>query len=294
MPTGQMLTKVNWLGLATLIKKQKMLMFTFIHHQHLPLLKQLRLPFMTVAQLRDPFIENKRVHRPNANQPLSDSEFSDAMAKSYEALEPHIKAMVTFEYYLKQAKQNREQIEKQIQRPKSPKQMGLASLESYEKVVCLRLFKQLYQQGVWQNAGFSHEAVALKLDDGHPFLAQKLFDQRPQLLSPVQYDDSRPPLPSKSDPFPALLRRPEHFAFEQEWRLIRPSSVMDKVVDDMATCRFPKGLIQGIYVGMACPDNVVHSLNALVTQDLNFRGTPLKQIGVSATHLRLVATDVTL
>ena len=269
-------------------------MFTFIHHQHLPLLKQLRLPFMTAVQLRDPFIENKRVHRPNSNQPLSDSEFSEAMAKSYEALEPHIKAMVTFEYYLKQAKQNREQIEKQIQRPKTPKQLGLASLESYEKVVCLRLFKQIYQQGLWQTAGMQHEAVAIKLDAQHPFLADKQFEQRPQLLTPVIYDDSRPPLPSKADPFPALLRRPEHLAYEQESRLIRPSAVMDKVIDEMLTCKFPKGLIQGMYVGLACPESVVESLHALVTQDLNFRGVPLKQIGVSATHLRLVATDVML
>jgi hypothetical protein len=39
---------------------------------------------------------------------------------------------------------------------------------------------------------------------------------------------------------------------------------------------------------------VLRSLQALVQQDLQFRGVDLKQIGVSETHLRLVATGVNL
>lgn len=267
-------------------------MFAFIHPQHLPMFKQLRLPFTEVEQLRDPFIENKRVHRPASNQPLSDSEFSDAMEASYEALEPHIKAMVTFEYYLKQAKQNREQIEKQIQRPKSAKQLGLASLDQYQNVACLRLFKNIYQQGLWETMGAAHEGVAVKLDDDHAYFRCGTYGQKPQIFEAIQYDDSRPPLPTKQRPFPALLQRPEHFSFEQEWRLIRPVTAMDPSKLDIKSCKFPKGLVRGIYVGMHCSEETIASLQSLVTHDLQFRGVSLKQIGVSETHLRLVATNL--
>ncbi len=269
-------------------------MFAFISYQNLPLLKQLRLPFMTAAQLDDPYLVNTRVHRPGADQPLSDSEFREAMEKSYQALEPHIQAMVTFDYYVSQAQQKRGEIEKQIQRPKTPKQLGLASLDQYDKVMCLRLFKQIYLSGLWQSAGDNHEGLALQFDDDHDYFRQPSYASKPQLFSPLQYDDSRPDMPSKLQPFPALFRRPEHFAFEQESRLIRPLSVAEQSKDGVLNCKIPKGLIKGIYAGLNCPDEVVTGLQALVKQDLQFRGVALKQIGVSASHLRLVATKVGL
>lgn len=269
-------------------------MFTFISYQDLPLLKQLRLPFMTAAQLDDPYLVNARVHRPKADQPLSDSEFREAMEASYQALEPHIRAMVTFDYYVSQAQKNRKDIEKQIQRPKTPKQLGLASLDQYDKVACLRLFKQIYLSGLWQSVADNHQGLALQLDDEHDYFRQPSYAGKPQLFAPVQYDDARPEMPSKAHPFPALFRRPEHLAFEGESRLIRPLSVMEQNKEGALTCKLPKGLIKGIYAGLNCPDDVVRSLQALVKQDLHFRGTPLKQIGVSETHLRLVATKVML
>ena len=268
-------------------------MFTFISPSQLSLLKQLRLPFQTIAQLDDPFIENKRVHMPGANQPLSDGEFTDAIKGMYQALEPHIQAMVTFEYYLEQTKQKRELIEKQIQRPKTPKQLGLASLDQYEKVACLRLYKNIYQQGLWQSA-CGHHGLAIKLNDEHEYFSGVSFNEKPQLLSKIKYDDSRPPLASAGDPFPALFRRPEHFAFEQEWRLVRPLSVLDQNKEGVFSSKIPKGLIKGIYAGLHCEDDILRSLQVLVKQDLQFRGVDLKQIGVSETHLRLVATGVNL
>ena len=266
-------------------------MFIFISLSQLPLLKQLRLPFETISQLDDPFIINKRVHLPGANQPLSDGEFSQAIKDMYDALEPHIQAMVTFDYYLEQTKQKREQIEKQIQRPKTPKQLGLASLDQYEKVACLRVFKNIYQQGLWQSM-CQHNGIAIKVDHQHEYFSATSFNEKPQLFANVEYDDSRPALPFSNDPFPALFRRPEHFAYEQEWRLIRPLSVLDQNKEGVLSSKIPKGLITGIYAGLHCEDDVLRSLQALVQQDLQFRGVDLKQIGVSETHLRLVATGV--
>jgi hypothetical protein len=268
-------------------------MFAFISLQQLPLLKQLRLPFCSVIELDDPFIENKRVHMPGANQPLSDSEFAAAIEKMYQALEPHIKAMVTFEYYLEQTKQKRDLIEKQIQRPKTPQQLGLASLDEYKKVACLRVYKNIYQQGLWQSLG-ADTGVAIKLNDEHPYFRQPSFNDKPQLFQSLLYDDARPPLPSKQSPFPALFRRAEHFAYEQEWRLLRPLSVLDQNKEGQLNSKIPRGLITGIYAGLNCPDEILGSLQTLVTQDLQFRGMDLKQIGVSETHLRLVATGVNL
>lgn len=269
-------------------------MFTFIKPNQLSLFKQLRFTFTLIDDLNDPFIVNKRVHRPSQNQPLSDSEFSAAMEKNYESLESHIKSMVTFEYYLKQAKQNREQIEKQLQQQQQSKdqQVAIAAKEQYQKVACLRVFKHVHQQALWETLGQNHQAIAVKLNDGHEYFKNTTFLDRPQIFKPVEYDDSRPDAPTKVNPFPALLRRAEHFAYEQEWRLIRPSSVLEVSKEGVSHCKVPKEVIEGIYLGLNCSQELVESMQALVTQDLQFRGVSLKQIGVSETHLRFVATSI--
>jgi len=267
-------------------------MFTFIHPSNISLLKQLKLVFMTTAELGDPFIENKRVHRPIAKQPLSDSEFASAMQQNYEALEAHIKSMVTFDYYLQQAKQNRGQIESQLQQQIQRKHDGVAAKEQYEKVAVLRLFKSIHQQGLWESHGQFHTGVAIKINTQHDYFMDAGFQGRPQLLNAIEYDDSRPESPTKQNPFPALLKRPEHFAFEQEWRLIRPVSALEAHKEGELFAKLPKGLIEGIYLGLNASDELIDNLRSLVNHDLQFRGVPLKQLGVSETHLRLVATPL--
>ena len=199
-------------------------MFIFIQPCHIHLLKQLKLVWLPALDLQDPFIDNKRVHRPVSQQPLSDSEFSSAMEKNYQALEPHIKAMVTFDYYLQQAQQNRSQIEGQLkQQQRAQSQEGaIVSRDHYGKVAVLRLFRSVHQQALWESHGDDHAGIALKLNTNHEGFASGRVDGVPQLFEEILYDDARPEAPSKHQPFPALFRRPEHFAYEQEWRVVRP------------------------------------------------------------------------
>ncbi|GAA6134514.1 hypothetical protein NBRC116188_13030 [Oceaniserpentilla sp. 4NH20-0058] len=269
-------------------------MYTFIHPNHVPFLKQLRLVFNGIDDLNDPFIENKRVHRPVSQQPLSDSEFSAAMGKNYESLEPHIKSMVTFEYYLEQASQNRAQIEQQLnqQALASQVQSSVAVKAVYEKVGFIRLFDNIHQQGLWESVGCQHQCIAIKLDPSHEYFSHTSFNQKPQIFEALEYDDSRPAAPCKENPFPALFRRPEHFAYERERRLVRPVSALDQNKEGVVYSRLPKGVIKGIYLGLGCAPSVIDTMHSLVTHDLQFRGVGLKQLGVSETHLRLVATTI--
>lgn len=271
-------------------------MYAFISLDQIVLFKQLKFVFQTLTERDDPFILNKRVHRPASQQPLSDSEFCDAMAKNYAALDAHIKAMVTFEYYLEQAKQNRHKIEQQLKEQILDEgnhgQVPLATTLQYQNVAYLRLFKSIHQQGLWDSVGSHHQGLAVKLNTHHDFFQHANYNGGPQLFRALTYDDARPSAPSSANPFPALLQRPEHFSYEQEFRLIRPLSTLVKKGDAAPMCQLPKGLIEGIYLGLNCSEHVCDTMKALVCNDLQFRGVTLKQIGVSETHLRLVATSI--
>lgn len=271
--------------------------YSFITYSQLSVLKKQRLAFAGAPQLNDEFLENKKVHRkPQARQErLSDSEFESALKPAYDAMAENMKAMVTWEYYLDQAKQNREKIEPQLQRKQAAKsgEVPLASHKDYDKVCLLQLFESLGHISLWQSYGDNHEGIALELDASHEFFQGSRYKDLPQLFAPVTYDDARPPKPSKANPFPGLLRRPEHLVFQSEHRLIRPLAAVDKQQDEQSYFKLPKGLLTGIYVGLECPAHVSEELLQLVQTDLMFKRIPLWHMVVSDTHLRLVPMSLT-
>lgn len=245
-------------------------------------LKNLRLVFQSIGSLHDPFIANKKIHRSYQETTLSESEFEQALAKVYDNLEPHIKAMVTWEYYLNQAKQNKEKIEPTLIAAKS-KPMNLPDASQYAKVGCLRLFSNLQLASVWERHGMNHTGLAIELDTEHEYFTASRYDGFPQMFQAVDYDDLRPPLPNKLMPFPAAFRRPEHDAHEQEYRLLR----VLQTPDQNEVFKIPKSVINGIYLGLNCPAALAEDVAQLVKLDLQFRHVKLKQMAVSETHLRL-------
>lgn len=257
-------------------------MFTFIQPQHVKDLKSLKLVFQTSTSLQDPFIENIKVHRSYEEKTLSDSEFEKALKAVYDNLEAHIKAMVTWEYYLEQAKQNKQKIEASLITAKTPS-VVLADAKHYNNAVCLRLFPSLHQVSYWADHGKGHTGIAIELDTDHEYFTSSKCEVGPQMFLPVIYDDLRPSPPTKQQPFPALFKRPEQCAFEQEWRLIRPA-VKDSVEHAF---KIPKGVIKGLYAGINCSRDTIEELAQLVKLDLQFRHVNLHQMAVSETHLRL-------
>ena len=269
--------------------------YSFITYSQLSMLKKQWLAFADASQLNDEFLENKKVHRKARKERLSDSEFETALKPVYEAMADNMKAMVTWEYYLDQAKQNREKIEPQLQCNQAAKsgEVPLASVKDYQKVCVLRLFNSLEHIALWQAFADEHQGIALEFDGNHGFFKDGRYKNLPQLFAAVSYDDARPPKPSKAQPFPGLLRRPEHLRFQDEYRLIRPLASVDKQQEGNPYFKLPKGLLTGIYVGLECPAQVSEDLLQLVQTDLVFKRLPLWHMVVSDTHLRLVPMSLT-
>jgi hypothetical protein len=243
--------------------------------------------FQAAVELNDPYIVNKKVHRFHQETALSESEFERALLTVYENMEAHIKAMVSWEYYLQQALKNKQNIETSLVAAKTHAPL-LASLEQYNKIGILRLFSSLQQSSLWDVYGEQHRGLAIELDVTHEYFTLTRFESEPQLFKSINYDDLRPPLPTKSQPFPAIFSRPEHYAHEQESRLLR----LLKTANQSEAYKLPKGVIKGIYLGINCPRTLVEELALLVKMDLQFRHVVLKQMAVSETHLRLQPLDL--
>jgi hypothetical protein len=263
-------------------------MFTFITPSHIKNLKNLKLVFTTLHELNDQFINNIKVHKHHSETKLSESEFEHALNRVYQSMEPHIKAMVSWEYYLQQALKNKHKIEPTLIVAERQPQI-LPNTRYYSKVACLRLFPQLHQAHLWEHYGHAHEGIAIELDTTHEYFTALKLDSGPQLFKAIKYDDSRPGAPSKQHPFPALLSQPEHCAYEQEWRLIRTLNPSNKAP---AEFKLPKGLIKHIYLGLKCETKLAEELAKLIKIDMQFRRVTLRQMAVSETHLRLQAINL--
>lgn len=258
----------------------------FFRASQLPLLKQGFFRFDTWESLSDPYLENRRIYQPpHVVEAMSDSEFAESLKSHYESMDDAMKNMVSWEYYLEQAKKNRDNIEAQLQKPAKPNTSHFPNKKHYASVCCLRVFTGLQKDALWQHYADDHSGFAVALDVNHDYLQSMHYAEQPQLFKPVIYDDTRPAQPTRTDPFPALFHRPHHWQFECESRLVRPKAAADK---EDVLFKIPKGLITGIYLGMQVPKSLVQEFRQLIKLDLNFRHMPIYHMGVSQEYLRLV------
>lgn len=261
-------------------------MYSFVPLRQISLLKNLKMCFQTAQQLDDIFITNPHVSRVNHNKTLSVSEFEQAIKLQYDAMAEYLKAAVSWEYYLKQATQNKAEIEQQLKVVQLSQAKQLPKLSDFNGLCCLRLFKDVTQLNVWQHYGHNHQGVVLQWDDQHDYFQDSKYQGLPQTLAAVRYDDLRPN-ESKQSPLLGLLQRAEMFAHEQEWRLIRPQKAAAKQHEFGPLFPVNPQAITGIYAGVNCSSATLDVLRALAKQDRMFKRIAFYQMGVSETHLRL-------
>lgn len=268
-------------------------MYSFLSEKDLSLFKSRWLCFLNTSDLQDPYLFHEHVVQAK-QEPMSQQEFESAVRKMYVALEDHMKAIVSEEYYLQQAQKNRHNIEQQLRQQQAKQQTPAAKHNDYYRKACLlRLFSQIHLDALWQYQGFAHKGIAIEWDLQHAFFQSDKAEGGPQLFANVEYEDARPEFPSKENPFPALLRRPEHWSWQQEARLIRPKRTAPKKDHHKHFYKVPKEAMLAIYLGLETTKSVEKSLLKLVQYDLQFRHLKLFRMQSSNRYLRLVPVPLT-
>ena len=242
------------------------------------------LPFSNLADLADPFLINRVVHVPEPeNQILSAAELEQALRQQYERMPEHMRAMVSWDYYLQQALKNETQIRTQLIRQNAAPPPVLPELKYYARVCCLRVFADVQSPLLWDLHGRGGAGIAVDLNTEGSYFCDKQHAGQPQLWAPIEYSAARPVAPTKDNPFPALLRRPLAYAFEKEWRLIRPLPALAE--DGMVGFSFPYELIRAIYFLPRAAEEETRLLNGF-SQDLHFRRVPVMRMELDGFDLR--------
>lgn len=243
------------------------------------------LPFHTVTALNDPFLLNRDIHQPAVDSAeLSANEFEQAVHAQYALMSEHMRGMVSWEYYWQQAQKNAVQIREQLSKRSAAAPLPLPDIKYYARVCCLRVFTEPHSPLLWDLHGGAGSNIAVELDIQQDFFVGKQAAGQPQLWAALEYAAGRPQAPNKNQPFPALLRRPQTYAFEKEWRLIRPLSA--QVEGGMAYYPYPYALVKAVYFQPRANPAEETQLLTWLSQDLHFRRVPVWRLDLHAHDLQ--------
>lgn len=125
---------------------------------------------------------------------------------------------------------------------------------------------------MWAHYADCHRGLAIQFNETHEFFAPQVVDGQSLALTKVEYRDERPILSYSTINSPAVFyRKSPAWAYEKEWRLIRPLTDAARVIDHTAYPRalfsVPFQAIRGVIIGVGVPhESRVELFNLLSRQ----------------------------
>ena len=107
---------------------------------------------------------------------------------------------------------------------------------------------------MWAHYGDNHKGIAIQFNSEHPYLASA---QQPN-NGRVEYSNDRPVLSYSNLHSPELFfRKSSEWAYEREWRFVKPLSEADKILEaepsPIHLFGLPPDLITGVVIGVGVP-----------------------------------------
>jgi hypothetical protein len=227
---------------------------------------------------------------------VSDEEFRAELKVQYHALPQSLSSLMTFEYFTEQSLKKRDSIEAQI-RLRSLPEVSAISSKQQKNLTILSLHERADNPALWHYLGNRHQGMVIELDQTHVFFTAPQHKDAPQIFRPVKYGPERPLKLKDTHPFEALFHRNSNFASEQEWRVLRPAVVSDKIIrihdDSIHLHRIPTSIIKSVTFGAAMKEKLKETLLNLLKTDLRYRHVPMMECRLDPSQylLHRVAVD---
>jgi hypothetical protein len=144
--------------------------------------------------------------------------------------------------------------------------MAQSSLNSQYGILCLTEVPDSLL--MWAHYANSHNGFVLQFDETDPFFAPSQHEGLSLELKPVEYSPQRPVLSySTLHSHDVFYRKSPEWAYEREWRIIKPLSGADSVITrdpfSIHLFRLPLSAIKGVIVGQAVANDVRQELLAV-------------------------------
>ncbi|ARU58762.1 hypothetical protein OLMES_4773 [Oleiphilus messinensis] len=272
-------------------------MFLYLNSDFLTLFRDARLPFIRLKDLNDPFLENLNVRQAQSRK-VTEEEIKAEIWKQYQSLPAHLAELASFDYFLEQAMQQREQVVAKLA-AKESKPTAVLSRAQLSTISVCQFFQDVTNLQIWQHYGNRGCGIVIELNGKDDYFQNASFQGVPQKFTEVSYRADRPvALDSANFLIPALCR-PESFAYERELRLFRP--VNDKMQarqkrgkDNIERFyhKFPVNLIVRVILGPATSANDVRELGVFLKNDMRYKHLLIQQCLLDESRYEYCISDI--
>lgn len=134
--------------------------------------------------------------------------------------------------------------------------MAQATFDAKFGILCLSALADSLL--MWAHYAGNHRGFVVQFDETHPFFSAAEFEGQSLSLTKVEYSSERPVLSYSTINSPYFYyRKSTEWAYEHEWRLIKPLSSASRVIEheDFPRCLYeiPRDAIKGVILGHAMP-----------------------------------------
>ncbi len=124
---------------------------------------------------------------------------------------------------------------------------------------------------MWAHYANNHNGFVIQFDETHEFFASTSHEGQVLELTKVEYSAQRPVLSFSSINSPSLYyRKSPEWAYENEWRIIKPLSAARTTLAHPEFPRFlfelPPSAVKGVIIGLSVPHSVRVELIELLAQ----------------------------
>jgi len=151
---------------------------------------------------------------------------------------------------------------------------------------------------MWAHYGSSHTGFALEFDSSHSYFHQQISSEDEfRQLRRVSYKEARPSTNlaamSATDLF---LVKSGHWAYEREWRMMRPlvdaTKSLDKKPYPVHLYLYPAQTLKSIIIGARATCETIKHIQKIATENSDYSHIRLKKIVPDASHFHLNIVDI--
>ncbi len=254
--------------------------------------------FTQPAVFNDPFeirpVINSIVPEDEARRQLKEL-LPDRLRDAYQSLPLEFRSILPYDQFLLFAKQQMDRempnALKLLDQLKPMAQDGLWDFAS--KIGILSLSEWPDELLMWAHYASSHAGFVIGFDNQHSY-----FDSRKgpgdelHYLRKVKYVDQRPNLPMNEltgdDMF---LTKSSHWAYENEWRILRPLQEADRVIDKGSEAiylfSFPPEIIRTVILGHCISDELRNKILAVLRSNMGYSKVEILQAKIDSQDYKL-------
>lgn len=276
-------------------------LYCYLASEGLTFLKKGFLPFQSLEQMPEPWLQTNTCYKEQQTSQLSAKEYQRHLQQQYQQLPEHLRAMVSFEYFVQQSQAKRGQIEKALAQQQAVSSAeSLFDLSRLQDWRILRLYSQWNDVDLWQVAGAQGQGMLLEIDVVKTGFQTTDYNQQAQHFSKVTRVSPWQPL----DDLYYLFNRPvsntdsmSELADKEgveEWRLVRSIHSADRKIDvqgaSRAMYRLPAKAIKRVILGYRSQQADCQKVKSYLKQDIHYRHVECvqAQLDLDTMQLQLV------